>query len=107
GELVEKVPKLCKKYDIDRHKVRIINVEAMPSILPMFDEELVSYATKSLEDRGVEFKLGTAIKECTEEGFVVGDNEELIEAGTVVWSCCVRGSSVLEKSSSKITKGKV
>src|SRR5699024_9158959 len=50
SELVEKVPKLCKKYDIDRHKVRIINVEAMPSILPMFDEELVSYATKSLED---------------------------------------------------------
>lgn len=107
GELVEKVPKLCKKYDIDRHKVRIINVEAMPSILPMFDEELVSYATKSLEDRGVEFKLGTAIKECTEAGFVVGDNEELIEAGTVVWTGGVTGSSVLEKSGFEITKGKV
>src|SRR5699024_7159323 len=34
GELVEKVPKLCKKYDIDRNKVRIINVEAAPTILP-------------------------------------------------------------------------
>src|SRR5699024_10207764 len=44
GELVERIPQLCKKYDIDRHKVRVINVEAMPSILPMFDKDLVSYA---------------------------------------------------------------
>src|SRR5699024_5037329 len=58
GELAEKVPELCKKYDIDRSKVRIINVEAMPSILPMFDKDLVEYAKKSLEDRGVEFRLG-------------------------------------------------
>src|SRR5690625_1174533 len=37
GELVERIPQLCRKYDIDRHKVQVINVEAMPSILPMFD----------------------------------------------------------------------
>lgn len=107
GELVERVPKLCKKYDVDRHKVKIINVEAMPSILPMFDKELVSYATKSLEDRGVEFRLGTAIKECTEAGFIVGEDEELIEAGTVVWTGGVTGSSVLAKSGFDITRGKV
>lgn len=107
GELVERVPKLCKKYDVDRHKVKIINVEAMPSILPMFDKELVSYATKSLEDRGVEFKLGTAIKECTEDGFIVGDDEELIEAGTVVWTGGVTGSSILTASGFELTRGKV
>src|SRR5690625_1434873 len=27
GELAEKVPQLCRRYDIDRSKVRIINVE--------------------------------------------------------------------------------
>src|SRR5699024_8757410 len=55
GELAERVPELCKKYDINRSKVRIVNVEAMPSILPMCDKDLVAYATKSLEERGVEF----------------------------------------------------
>src|SRR5699024_6619398 len=30
SELAEKVTKLCKKYDIDRSKARIINVEAAP-----------------------------------------------------------------------------
>lgn len=107
GELVEKVPKLCKKYDVDRHKVKIINVEAMPSILPMFTKDLVSHATQSLEDRGVEFRLGAAIKECSEDGFVVGDDNELIEAGTVVWTGGVTGSSVLTESGFELTRGKV
>src|SRR5690606_38912939 len=56
GELADIVPKLCEKYDIPRNKVRIINVEAAPSILPMFDKDLVSYAIQSLESRGVDRK---------------------------------------------------
>ena len=107
GELADKVPELCKKYDIDRSKVRIINVEAAPSILPMFDKELVSYAKKSLEDRGVEIKIGAAISECTPEGFIVGDDNELIKAGTVVWTGGVKGSSVLGNSGFELVKGKV
>src|SRR5699024_3434609 len=83
GELAEKVPELCKKYDIDRSKVRIINVEAAPSILPMFDKELVAYAKKSLEDRGVEFRLDAKILECKPDAFVVGDEKEEIKAGTI------------------------
>lgn len=107
GELAERVPELCKEYDIDRNKVRIINVEAAPSILPMFDEDLVQYAKKSLEDRGVEIKVGAAISECTPEGFIVGDDKELIKAGTIVWTGGVKGSPILEKSGFELTKGKV
>lgn len=107
GELAEKVPQLCRKYDIDRSKARIINVEAMPSILPMFDKDLVDYAIRSLEDRGVEFRLGTPIKECTPEGFIVGDDNELIKAGTVVWTGGVTGNSVLGKSGFELERGKV
>lgn len=107
GELAEKVPQLCRKYDIDRSKVKIINVEAMPSILPMFDKELVSYAMKSLEDRGVEFRLGAAIKECTEDSFIIGDDNEEIKAGTIVWTGGVTGSSVLSESGFEINRGKV
>ena len=107
GELAERIPQLCRKYDIDRNKARIINVEAQPSILPMFDKDLVSYAMKSLEDRGVEFRLGTAINECTEDGFIVGEDNEKIKAGTIVWTGGVTGSSVLGKSGFEITRGKI
>ncbi|MFD1067414.1 NAD(P)/FAD-dependent oxidoreductase [Oceanobacillus locisalsi] len=107
GELADKVPELCKKYDIDRSKAKIINVEAMPSILPMFDDDLVAYGKQSLENRGVEFRIGTAIKECTEEGFVVGDDHELIKAGTIVWTGGVMGNPVLSESGFDMFKGKV
>ncbi|WP_068672557.1 NAD(P)/FAD-dependent oxidoreductase [Oceanobacillus sp. Castelsardo] len=107
GELVEEVPRLCKKHDIPRNKVRIINVEAAPSILPMFDKDLVSYAIQSLESRGVEFRMGAAISECTPEGFVVGEDKELIKGGTVVWTGGVTGSPVLGKSGFELVRGKV
>ncbi|WP_217585767.1 NAD(P)/FAD-dependent oxidoreductase [Lentibacillus saliphilus] len=107
GELVEKVPKLCKKYDIDRNKVRIINVEAAPTILPGFDKDLVAYAKDSLQSRGVEFMENAKIQECTEDGFIVGDDHEEIKAGTVVWTGGVKGSSVLGESGFELTKGKV
>lgn len=107
GELAEQIPKLCKKYDIDRSKARIINVEAAPSILPMFDKELVAYGKKSLEDRGVEFMIGAPISECTPEGFIVGEDKELVKAGTVVWTGGVTGNSVLGKSGFELTKGKI
>src|SRR5690625_1441877 len=105
GELVEKIPKLCKKYDIDRQKARIINVEAMPSILPMFDKELVQYAMKSLEDRGVEFRLGTAINECTEDSFLVGADNEEIKGGSIVWNGGGSGSAVLSKCGCELKRG--
>ncbi|TMN23393.1 NAD(P)/FAD-dependent oxidoreductase [Lentibacillus cibarius] len=107
GELAEKVPELCKKYDIDRSKVRIINVEAAPRIMPGFDDELVAYAKRSLEDRGVEFREGAKINECKKNSFVIGDDNEEIKAGTIVWTGGVTGSSILSKSGFEITKGKV
>nr|WP_256558203.1 NAD(P)/FAD-dependent oxidoreductase [Halobacillus sp. A1] len=107
GELAKRVPELCKEYNIDREKVRIINVEAAPTVLPGFSEDLVEYAKKSLEDRGVEFRIGTKIQECTEKGFIVGDDREEINAGTVVWTGGVQANSIVGESGFEIFKGKV
>src|SRR5699024_7699569 len=106
GELAEKVPKLCKKYDIDRSKARIINVEAAPSILPGFDKRLVEYGTKTVEARGEEFRIGTKIHEGKADGFVVGDEGEEIHAGTVVWTGGVTGHSILGETGLKSQKVK-
>ncbi|WP_409290094.1 NAD(P)/FAD-dependent oxidoreductase [Peribacillus sp. SCS-37] len=110
GELTNRIPELCKEFDVDYHKVRIICVEAAPMVLPGFDPELVSYAVSQLEKKGVEFKIGTAIKEATPEGIIVGKGEEEVEeikAGTVVWAAGVRGNSVIEKSGIEAMRGRV
>jgi NADH:ubiquinone reductase (H+-translocating) len=110
GELTNRIPELCREYDIDFHKVRLVCVEAAPMVLPGFDPELVSYAVSQLERKGVEFMLGTAIKECTPNGILVAKGEEEVQeinAGTVVWAAGVRGNSIIEKSGIEAMRGRV
>lgn len=106
GELTERIPELCKEYDIDRSNVRILSVEAAPTALPGFDPELVEYAMNLLESRGVEFKISTPIKEVTQEGVLLASGEE-IKSKTVIWTTGVRGSSILDKSGFETMRGRI
>ncbi|MEQ6390235.1 NAD(P)/FAD-dependent oxidoreductase [Bacillaceae bacterium S4-13-58] len=109
GELANRVPELCKEYDIPREKVRIINVEAAPTALPGFDPALVEYAMNLLESKGVEFKIGTAIKEANENGLIVEKDgvQEEISSATVIWAAGVRGNSIVEESDLETMRGRV
>ncbi|QNG60603.1 NAD(P)/FAD-dependent oxidoreductase [Bacillus sp. PAMC26568] len=109
GELANRVPELCREYDIDHKKVRIICVEAAPTALPGFDPELVEYAVNHLEHKGVEFKIGTAIKECVEDGIIVAKDDvmEELKADTVVWAAGVRGNSIVEEAGFENMRGRV
>ncbi|GAB2560690.1 NAD(P)/FAD-dependent oxidoreductase [Gracilibacillus alcaliphilus] len=107
GELAERIPVLCKKYDVPRSDVRIIDIEAMDTILPGFDPELLTYATDSLEARGVEFKLGTMIKEVKANAVIVGEDNQEIKAGTIVWTGGVQANRIIGESGFELTKGKV
>ncbi|WP_102273998.1 NAD(P)/FAD-dependent oxidoreductase [Cytobacillus massiliigabonensis] len=110
GELGNRIPELCKEYDVDFQKVKVICVEAAPMVLPGFDPELVNYAVAHLEKKGVEFRIGTAIKEATPEGIIVGKGDEEVEeikAGTVVWAAGIRGNSIIEKSGFEAMRGRV
>ncbi|MEH7247479.1 NAD(P)/FAD-dependent oxidoreductase [Neobacillus niacini] len=110
GELTNRIPELCHEYDVDFNKVKLTCVEASPTVLPGFDPELVNYAVSQLERKGVEFLIGTAIKECTPEGVLVAKGEDeprLIHAETVVWAAGVRGNSIIEKSGFEAMRGRV
>ncbi|EIT85642.1 NADH dehydrogenase (ubiquinone) [Fictibacillus macauensis ZFHKF-1] len=106
GELADRVPELCKEYDIPREKVRVINIEAAPNVLPGFDEELVEYAINNLERRGIEFLVNTPIKECNEDGVILASGEE-IKAATVVWTGGVRGNHLVEEAGFETMRGRV
>lgn len=110
GELTNRVPELCEEYDIDPLKVKIICVEAAPTVLPGFDADLVNYAVAQLEKRGVTFMIGAAVKEANETGIIVGKGEnevEEIKAGTVVWAAGVRGNAIIEQSGFEAMRGRV
>ncbi|WP_318616875.1 NAD(P)/FAD-dependent oxidoreductase [Sporosarcina sp. YIM B06819] len=101
GELGNRVPELCKEFDVPADKVRVLCVEAAPMVLPGFDPELVQYAVAKLESKGIEFSIGTPVVEATEEGVNIkkGEDEfEFIKAGTVIWAAGVRGNRLIESS---------
>ncbi|QQT23424.1 NAD(P)/FAD-dependent oxidoreductase [Staphylococcus equorum] len=109
GELTDRIPELCNKYGVEQGKVKITCVEAAPKMLPMFSDELVNHAVSYLEDRGVEFKIGTPIVAANEKGFVVkvNDEEQQLEANTVVWAAGVRGSNLMEESFEGVKRGRI
>jgi NADH dehydrogenase len=106
GELADSVPSLCKMYDVDPALVQIINIEASANILPGFDRELVEHASNVLTNKGIQFKLSTAIKECRADGVLLA-NDEFIKTPTVVWTGGVRGNSILEQSGFENIRGRV
>lgn len=106
GELADRIPELCKQFDVDNSLVKIINIEAAPTALPGFDPELVEYAMQVLQKKGVTFRIGTAIKECTADGVFVGEGEE-IKSQTVIWTGGVRGNRLIEEAGFETMRGRV
>lgn len=106
AELADRIPALCKEYDVDPNLVNIYNVEAAPTALPGFAPELVEYAMDVLRRKGVTFKIGVAIKECTPDGVVLATGEE-IKAATVVWTGGIRGNHMIEAAGFETARGRV
>lgn len=106
GELVDITPKLCKSYGIPHEKVRIVNVEALPTLLPGFDKEAIEYTTELLQMQGVEVMTSTKIVQCTENTIAFEDGSEL-PSRTLIWSGGVRGNTILEKVGIPTFKGRV
>src|SRR5690625_1121730 len=109
GELANRVPELCKEYDIDKSLVKIITVEGAPTVMPGFDPQLVEYAMNSLEARGVEFITSAMLKECKPDGIVYEKDGELAEVPTLttVWAAGVRADGIVEASGFKTNRGTV
>ncbi|MGT2832864.1 NAD(P)/FAD-dependent oxidoreductase [Streptococcus halotolerans] len=92
-------------------EISITCVEAMDSILPMFDRDMANYAMDVIQKRNITLMLGAKIKEI-QDGKVVytkGDDEapNFVEAGTIVWTTGVSGSQVMEESGFEQRRGRV
>jgi NADH dehydrogenase len=76
---------------IDTRKARVVLIEAGPRILPSFTHDLSAYAHASLERLGVEIQLGRAVRECSDQGVIYGDQP--LAAKVILWAAGVRASS--------------
>jgi NADH dehydrogenase len=79
---------------IDPRCARIILIEAGPRLLAPFSPALSEAARGSLEQLGVEVRLGASVTDCDCSGVSLGD--ERVQTRTTVWAAGVKASPVAE-----------
>ncbi len=80
--------------ELDRVRVKIRLVELGPYLIPPFRDSLRDYACRQLESRGVEVRLGTAIREVTPDSVIVSDATSL-RSDITVWAAGVAAPSAV------------
>lgn len=82
--------------ELDPERTHVTLVEMMPSVLGPFDEKLQEYARRSLERRGVDLRLNSAVKQVRPDGVVIGDQEEFVRSELVVWASGVTAHDTIK-----------
>jgi NADH dehydrogenase len=77
---------------VDPAIARIILVEAGPTILPAFPEDLRNSARRSLKRLGVEVREGTPVTRVEEGAVWIGD--ERVDAHTILWAAGVAAAPI-------------
>jgi NADH:ubiquinone reductase (H+-translocating) len=75
---------------IDPRCARIVLLEAGPRLLAPFDPALSQAARRSLEQLGVEVRLGAAVTQCDCSGLSIGG--ERLPTRTIIWAAGVKAS---------------
>lgn len=94
---------LKEEFDaVDPASARILLVEAGPSILPAFPENLRASARRALQRLGVEVREGCAVTDVEPGAVRIGD--ERIEAHTIVWAAGVAAESISRDLSQELDR---
>lgn len=77
----------------DPGETRIVLLEGMDRIFPMFPEKLSKAATEDLRKLGVEVRTGAMVTDVDDTGVTIG-GEERIDAGTIIWAAGIQGATL-------------
>ena len=120
GELMDLLLDARKHYHtIQKDEIRVIVLEALPVILPGFNEKLAEFAKDKMIERGIDIKLKTAVtsfdgtevtvKSLDENTKDAVDKSEIdaIRTKTLIWTAGVTPVNTIKRSMLKTDKGKV
>jgi NADH dehydrogenase len=90
GEISDSIPELCNQNNIEFSGTAVTIVEAMPTILPGWDEKQVIYAQKVLRNRNVKLILNDPIMQVTADT-VEMKSGLIIKPDLFIWTGGVKG----------------
>jgi NADH dehydrogenase len=120
GELMDLLLDARKYYPtIHKEDLRVIVIEALPMILPGFNEKLAGFAKEKMTDRGIDIRLKTAItsfdgNEVTTKNLVQNPEDsvgepitDVVRTKTLIWTAGVTPVNTIKRSMFKTEKVKV
>jgi NADH:ubiquinone reductase (H+-translocating) len=83
---------------IDPGDARIVLVESMDQVLPLYPPDLSAKAREALEKLGVEVRTGARVTDVSPDGvrLTAGGEDERIHTGNVIWAAGVKASPLGE-----------
>lgn len=79
--------------ELDLSAVRIVLIEALGQVLPLFSETLGGDTEAELEQRGIEVRLSTRVVDASDETVQLSSGER-IETKTLVWAAGVKPAAL-------------
>ncbi|MFQ5781690.1 MAG: NAD(P)/FAD-dependent oxidoreductase [Nitrosopumilus sp.] len=120
GELMDLLLDARKHYPtIRKEDLRVVVIEALPMILPGFNEKLAGFAKEKMTDRGIDIRLKTAITsfdghEVTTKSIDQNPKDpidesiiDVIRTKTLIWTAGVTPVNTIKRTMFKTDKGKV
>lgn len=118
GELMDLLLDATKYYPkISKNEIQVMVLEALPNILPGFDEKLARFAHNLLTKNGIEIKLKTAVtsfdgfeikmKKIVDESKDEEPEIEAVQTRTVIWTAGVTPVNTIKRSMFKTERGKI
>jgi NADH dehydrogenase len=97
GEVVELFARVMRFYKhLQINRVRVVLVEAGPTLLAGLPAKMGEYSRRVLERRGVEVLTGDGVTGADERGLMLQSGRR-IESETIVWSAGVKPSATIAK----------
>ena len=120
GELMDLLLDARKYYHtIHKDDIHVIVLEALPMILPGFNEKLAEFAKVKMIERGIDIKLRTAVTSFDGTEVIVKSLDEnpkdpmdeskmdVIRTKTLIWTAGITPVNTIKRSMFKTDKGKV
>ena len=117
GELMDLLHDARKYYpNTEKTDIRVIVLEALPVILPGFNEKLAKFALEKLHERGIEVKVSTKLSSFSGDEVIIEDARtttedtaqstvNAIQTRTLVWTAGVTPVDIIKKSVFKTNRG--
>ncbi|MDZ7799520.1 MAG: NAD(P)/FAD-dependent oxidoreductase [Trueperaceae bacterium] len=90
--------------ELDLSRARIVLLEMTDAVLPPFSAGSQRHALWALERRGVDVRLGTAVRELRGDGAVLADGS-FLPSRTLLWAAGVRAHPLVEAVGAETTRG--